>query len=223
MHAYLRLMSLALGYSLPGPTSWTERCSLSNPPRPLPHPHAAHMLVVVGGGAGGGLFFTPPFHWRGGRGGDTVPALSLGDSGVTEHGVPRPPPPFSLLAASAPHPPPHPPTAPRPPIAAASLFFSFAGATINAELIKPQLIASAGEREGDTEEGGRERKAEQLQRRRLTDGRTDRRMGFGWPTPLHPPSPDSLARHAQPPLGGRRGFALYSVVYFIRCSFGLVR
>lgn len=143
MHAYLLLMSLALGYSLPGPTSWTA-VALSNPhllrhyhrPLPTPHPQAAHYC----------------WWWWGGR----TSALSLGDSGVTERGVSRPLP---SLAASAP------PTA-------ASFFFFFAGATINAELIKPQLIASAGERERERgrqggREGVKEEKAAQLQHWRL--------------------------------------------------------
>lgn len=98
-----------------------------------------------------------------GGGGGTVSALSLGDSGVTEHGVPRPLP--SLVAASV------------PPIAASFFFpfFFFAGTTINAELIKPQLIASAGEREEDGEGGRERREGGAITALAFTDGRTEGR------------------------------------------------
>lgn len=115
------------------------RCSLQPPPptTTLSLP-ATRKLPTTAAAGGGGFSFFSPFHWRE----ETI--LSLGDSGVTERGVSRPLP--SLVAST-------------PPTAAASSFFFFAGATISAELIKPQLIASAGERVRGRK-GGREERQE---------------------------------------------------------------
>lgn len=163
MHAYLLLMSLALGYSLPGPTKWTAvalQPSTTFPPASCPR-------AGVSESGGGGSSFFPSLSVRGGG---TVPALSPGDSGVTERGVPRPLP--SLLAASA------------PPTAASFFFFFFffSGVAINAELIKPQLIASVGEEEGEREgEGGRE--GGTITALAFTDLGTEGRTRFGWPPP----------------------------------------
>lgn len=135
-------------------TPWAHeldcRCSLQPPPPPplpppSPHPPTRTLPTTAGGGGGGGR--TPPLH-------HTPPSIG---------GRKQFPPYLSGTAASRsvafrdPSPPslrPHP--RPLPPF---FFFFSFAGATINAELIKPQLIASAGEREREGEgrmEGGRE-------------------------------------------------------------------
>lgn len=135
-----------------------------------------------------GFSFFPVFPLGGGGG--TVPFLSLGDSGVTEHGVPRPSPP-SLLR-------PH-------PLAAASFFF-FAGATINAELIKPQLIAWRERGREKEREGKRERReGGAITALALTDRGTEGRTGFGWPPPHRTRLSCSLR--------GRRGFTACSVIY----------
>lgn len=112
MHAYLVLMSLALGYSLLSLQAGLS--SPSHPPHPLCPLSSAQAEVSRG----------ESFPFEG-----TVSSLSLGDSGVAERHMPQ--------TCDLRRHPVHPPFRSIHPA-------SFRRATIKAELIKPQLIASAG-------------------------------------------------------------------------------